>query len=550
MQSLTFQDVKDFKRRTVESLMEKVGLSDRSVDLEYEESRLCFERMVDEIHELGGGMTEYIHTSRDMFKTCAKLSDVVYDYYWGRLQVHWPSAPETLRSHAAVKQYKESWEQNDSIIRRSATKVWLDNGLTPLRYYMTNLVPDLESELKKREDFIKDYDSYRRRIDTLNERKVTLIEKKKQVEKDGSNPKDINKVTNQLTATNRDLNIVENKLSLAETRFYDQNDKIKKDMYQAKTTRDEILEDSVTTMITCQLELLEQSAQQIREVISLLDQRKVADTRAKLRDLIQKGGPEKVKKGFSDMEKAVQIVTGKALPSDFTSDKKTKSSNTMKSVTGAGSKNTKAENINKVNKKMKVNLGEVGSAPSRKVDSPTIFSINQNSKIQHRKGVGSKTTLLNDNLDRSNEKCLDDLGAEDDNEVKNDISNSNIKNEREKDIVNDRKGRMLLKKPTNAPPPRRVVPPPPNLESTSTLQSLSRSVPPPGPPPKPSTFKVFRALALYDNTAEDEDELSFQKGDIVTVIGEEEGGEWWEAENEIKKRGVVPAVFFKVLDKR
>ena len=67
-----FQEVKDYKRRTVETLLEKTGFSDRSVDLEYEESRLCFERMVDEIHELGGGMTEYIHTSREMFNTCDK----------------------------------------------------------------------------------------------------------------------------------------------------------------------------------------------------------------------------------------------------------------------------------------------------------------------------------------------------------------------------------------------------------------------------------------------------------------------------------------------
>ena len=276
--------------------------------------------------------------------------------------------------------------------------------------------------------------------------------------------------------------------------------------------------------------------------MSLLDQKKVASTREKIRDLIERGGPEKVKKEISEIEKAVQIVTGKALPSDFNSN----SRSGMESVSGAGSKTV--TNVNSKEKKtMKVKLGDIGSAPSRKVDSPTKFITNPSRKIQHRKGVESKEVLPDENPDWSNDKVLDDLGANDSK------PHQNFKNEKE--LLQDQKGRLLLKSKINAPPNRRVEPPSINATghiSSSSPQSTSLPLPPPpsNPPPKPKAFETFKALALYDNDADDEDELSFQKGDIIVVIGEEEGGEWWQAENETKKRGVVPAVFFKVLNRK
>ena len=108
----------------------------------------------------------------------------------------------------------------------------------------------------------------------------------------------------------------------------------------------------------------------------------------------------------------------------------------------------------------------------------------------------------------------------------------------------------MKSKPTNAPS-RRVVPPPSGVTSSSSSLSLtsSSSPPPPPTPAPPPSFRTFQALALFDNDAEDVDELSFKKGDIVTVLGKEDGGEWWEAQNEKYKKGVVPANFFKVLQK-
>jgi hypothetical protein len=44
---------------------------------------------------------------------------VTYEYYWGRLMVDWPGAPNHLRSHTAATKYKVRW-LNDRGVRREA----------------------------------------------------------------------------------------------------------------------------------------------------------------------------------------------------------------------------------------------------------------------------------------------------------------------------------------------------------------------------------------------------------------------------------------------
>jgi len=60
------------------------------------------------------------------------------------------------------------------------------------------------------------------------------------------------------------------------------------------------------------------------------------------------------------------------------------------------------------------------------------------------------------------------------------------------------------------------------------------------PPPKPA---VPTATALYDYTAQTEDELSFAEGDVIQIIQKDPGG-WWEGQLK-DKRGWVPANYLK-----
>ena len=63
------------------------------------------------------------------------------------------------------------------------------------------------------------------------------------------------------------------------------------------------------------------------------------------------------------------------------------------------------------------------------------------------------------------------------------------------------------------------------------------------PPPQPQAA-VVRAQALYVFQAQDNTELSFQPGEMITVI--RQSGEWWEGEIG-SRRGLFPANYVRVV---
>jgi len=63
-------------------------------------------------------------------------------------------------------------------------------------------------------------------------------------------------------------------------------------------------------------------------------------------------------------------------------------------------------------------------------------------------------------------------------------------------------------------------------------------------PPK----KVIRAL--NDHRAQAPNQLSFQKGDFFHVVNDDDGGDWYEANNPITgARGLVPKAKFEAFNK-
>lgn len=64
------------------------------------------------------------------------------------------------------------------------------------------------------------------------------------------------------------------------------------------------------------------------------------------------------------------------------------------------------------------------------------------------------------------------------------------------------------------------------------------SAPPkPAPPAKPGQVKVYKAL--YDYTAQNNDELTFTEGDIIYVIDMISNKNWWKAKCN-DRVGLVP----------
>jgi len=97
-----------------------------------------------------------------------------------------------------------------------------------------------------------------------------------------------------------------------------------------------------------------------------------------------------------------------------------------------------------------------------------------------------------------------------------------------------------------APPPNVSAQPAPEADNTAAHSASSRPVPPqpPARPPKPSAPSMPRARGLYNFTASDNTELSFNKGDVLEIL--EQNGDWWMAELNGQK-GQIPANYVQLM---
>lgn len=90
---------------------------------------------------------------------------------------------------------------------------------------------------------------------------------------------------------------------------------------------------------------------------------------------------------------------------------------------------------------------------------------------------------------------------------------------------------------------------PPHEEEVPVPQRQQYAPPPRAPPPAAPPAVVAdeeeQALALYDFTADGEDELSVMEGERLVVL-EKDGDEWWKCRNVKGKEGVVPASYLEV----
>ncbi|CAD5116152.1 DgyrCDS5074 [Dimorphilus gyrociliatus] len=105
-------------------------------------------------------------------------------------------------------------------------------------------------------------------------------------------------------------------------------------------------------------------------------------------------------------------------------------------------------------------------------------------------------------------------------------------------------------------PPKLVVPPPPefsnNVKKTkppilpkpSKTEIINSKNPIPPNRPSKTKEKLKKCIALYDCIADNDDELTFQEGEII-IIEQEEEDDWWlgHIENEIFRKGVFPKTF-------
>jgi len=138
-----------------------------------------------------------------------------------------------------------------------------------VRACVQQLRPEFESAAKTRAATVVDFDSYKRRLKSLQDKQQL----NKQQGKD---------VGNAAAEMKTEIERFEAKKVAAESSYNDQNTKLKDKINQAKSMHDVLMDDLLITTIVTQAELFARAAQKLQEVVSLLPQDKVIKTKAQI----------------------------------------------------------------------------------------------------------------------------------------------------------------------------------------------------------------------------------------------------------------------------
>lgn len=541
--------VKALKRRGVETIFQKMGVSDGTHDPEYEDMKKRHDRTVRELHEMTQGMATYLERQRDFFGAGAELADVTYEFYFGRqgdlsipvemsvvdegrnfafilklappasifrLMGDWPAGtPSALRSHQGAAAFKAAWAHCNDAVRRSVTKTWLDQSLGPLRAHVAAIVPEVQKEHEVRQAYVKDFDSYRRRYHALQDKHAKAA---------AADP-----ASAKAAELERALYGIQSKLTAAEDRYRRQNAKVKEAMLGAKLARDELLETAVLTVLTLQMELFRQTSERLGDLAQFLPEERAAPLRDAVRALVAKGGPEVRVQEASGMEKMFKTMTGAFGATGTGTGASNTSPRLPATASGSGSPQQQQHHhqhhalagatmtgplpptpsgVNTT-----VNLSGPSSAPLQpQQQPPPAKSPTKPSSV----GLGSTfSNFFSRSSSRGGEAQQDGKAGAGAGEPASGY---------------ERMGSEGGAAGTDGA--AAVTPPPP----TAAIGSAHAHREP-----------IFYARALYDNEPEDETELGFAVGDVLEILGQDDSG-WWEARLN-GRIGSVPANYLEVVPK-
>ncbi|GMI23555.1 hypothetical protein TeGR_g12707 [Tetraparma gracilis] len=299
---------KDFKRRGVETFLQAVGASETVTDAVYNEEYAKFQEMVDDLNEIGAGLSEYLISLKSNYGLGNDLACVLDSYYNGELARDWIQTNPGLSHltlHNETQKFCAAWQENDEVVRKSVAHVWITRGLTPMRAFVNTVTPDIEEACMTRENMRKDADSYRRRYNLATKAMQSAATPEKKAEKQQEQAK------------------LSMKLDRAQKAFEEQNAMVKQELEKAKIARDEAIEMMVVTVAACQMELFEQSYKRLIGATSSFPADKMQQVRQNVQNVIRAGGPNpsEISSRGSIIGAAVSqvgnVMTGKAMPGDY-----------------------------------------------------------------------------------------------------------------------------------------------------------------------------------------------------------------------------------------
>lgn len=226
-------------------------------------------------HELSG----LLNQQKQYFAASCELADTLSKVYeTNRDPNHWPGAPNLLNGFQAANSLVSSAEYINNIVRSSASLVAIEQAVEPVNEAIKSLDVEVEQLIKDRNTQVIDYDSYRRRVKVLHDKKEQL-----QAAGKANTP--------AFVENNNDIIRLEGKESVAKTSYEQKNDATKKKLLDAKAQHDSLMNNFLIATVACQAELFAKAAKHLDAVLDQLPVEDVKRIRAKVAAMIEQGGP-------------------------------------------------------------------------------------------------------------------------------------------------------------------------------------------------------------------------------------------------------------------
>lgn len=116
-----YRSLKDARRRAVETVLEVAGVSEKTVDEEYDKDVVRFEELVQDLNECGASLTSVLTLQKSYFADAEILAKCLHRIYIknGNPE-YWPQAKNALQSISSVETYDETLNAVHHVYRYTA----------------------------------------------------------------------------------------------------------------------------------------------------------------------------------------------------------------------------------------------------------------------------------------------------------------------------------------------------------------------------------------------------------------------------------------------
>uniref|UniRef100_A0A6S8D9N2 BAR domain-containing protein n=1 Tax=Aureoumbra lagunensis TaxID=44058 RepID=A0A6S8D9N2_9STRA len=271
------QKLKKVKRRTVQSVMESVGSSVKEVkDGRYESMKKSFMKMIDDLDQVGAGLSLHLAWTNRFYKNSTNLALVLSEKQRMGFGLNDEEEKKIFVGKAgykaAVDAGKSRWAYLNATVRRSMNAVVVNRALDPLRVFVGGTAKEVKKLCQERDGAATDVNAYARRKD-------------------------------------------ESKKKVALEKYQQLNSNALEDLRKAKIARDVVVRDVCLIILAAQAELFCLAADYVEETADAFDEdcggSRVQTFREEMRSLMESGGPELVVQKKNTLQKTIALATGK-----------------------------------------------------------------------------------------------------------------------------------------------------------------------------------------------------------------------------------------------